>query len=171
MPFSAITLLKDKPPGSFVIRNSSTFQGAYGLAVRVAQLPPNVQAKTHGITASSIIYNSYSCESLSFSLLITCSLYLTDSCKEHQTFHVHWFSWFLVWVDLNDANGGSQNMVCVLVIGKKHYYYYALVQKGRLGICIVICCQTLSLLCTGTVYSGAPCTHSILECVESWEQH
>jgi hypothetical protein len=41
----AINLLKDKPPGSFVVRNSSTFHGAFGLAVKVAQLPPNVQAK------------------------------------------------------------------------------------------------------------------------------
>jgi len=41
----AIQLLKDKPPGSFVVRNSSSFQGSFGLAVKVAQLPPNVQVK------------------------------------------------------------------------------------------------------------------------------
>jgi tensin len=41
----AIVLLRDKPPGSFVIRNSNTFQGAFGLALKVAQLPPNVQMK------------------------------------------------------------------------------------------------------------------------------
>ena len=42
---AAIQLLKDKPPGSFVVRNSSSFQGSFGLAVKVAQLPPNVQVK------------------------------------------------------------------------------------------------------------------------------
>ena len=41
----AIQLLKDKPPGSFVVRNSSSFQGSFGLAVKVAQLPPNIQVK------------------------------------------------------------------------------------------------------------------------------
>ncbi|XP_013414657.1 tensin-1 isoform X4 [Lingula anatina] len=42
----AINLLKDKPPGTFVVRDSNSFPGAFGLAVKVAQLPPNVQAKT-----------------------------------------------------------------------------------------------------------------------------
>lgn len=42
---AAIQLLKDKPAGSFVVRNSSSFQGSFGLAVKVAQLPPNVQVK------------------------------------------------------------------------------------------------------------------------------
>lgn len=41
----AIALLRDKPPGTFVIRDSNTFPGAYGLALKVAQLPPNVQPK------------------------------------------------------------------------------------------------------------------------------
>jgi len=52
----AITMLKDKPAGSFVIRNSSTFQGAYGLAVRVAQLPPNIiSAKSHGDNQTELV--------------------------------------------------------------------------------------------------------------------
>lgn len=42
---SAINMLKDKPAGSFVIRNSSTFHGSFGLAVKVSQLPANVQSK------------------------------------------------------------------------------------------------------------------------------
>ncbi|KAL8587820.1 hypothetical protein ACOMHN_021038 [Nucella lapillus] len=41
----AIAMLRDRPPGTFVIRDSNTFPGAYGLAVKVAQLPPNVQPK------------------------------------------------------------------------------------------------------------------------------
>jgi len=42
---TAIAQLKDSAPGSFVVRDSNSFPGAFGLAVRVAQLPPNVQIK------------------------------------------------------------------------------------------------------------------------------
>jgi len=48
MTFVAIAMLRDKPPGSFVVRNSNTFQGAFGLALKVAQVPPNVQIKEGG---------------------------------------------------------------------------------------------------------------------------
>lgn len=41
----AISSLKDKAPGSFVIRNSNSFPGAFGLALKVAHLPPNVQSR------------------------------------------------------------------------------------------------------------------------------
>ncbi|XP_018615948.2 tensin-2 isoform X1 [Scleropages formosus] len=37
----AIAVLKDKEPGSFLIRDSNSFQGAYGLALKVATPPPN----------------------------------------------------------------------------------------------------------------------------------
>ncbi|XP_074081940.1 tensin-2 isoform X1 [Macrotis lagotis] len=40
----AISLLKDKEPGAFLIRDSHSFQGAYGLALKVATPPPNAQA-------------------------------------------------------------------------------------------------------------------------------
>ncbi|XP_031424116.1 tensin-2-like isoform X1 [Clupea harengus] len=42
----AIAVLKDKEPGSFLIRDSNSFQGAYGLALKVATPPPNVN--NHG---------------------------------------------------------------------------------------------------------------------------
>lgn len=38
----AIALLKDKPQGTFVVRDSNSFRGAYGLAVKVSKLPQNV---------------------------------------------------------------------------------------------------------------------------------
>lgn len=38
----AISLLKDKPQGTFIVRDSTSFKGAYGLAVKVAKLPKNV---------------------------------------------------------------------------------------------------------------------------------
>ncbi|CAF0846132.1 unnamed protein product [Didymodactylos carnosus] len=41
----AISLLKTKPPGTFLIRDSQGFPGSYGLAIKVAKLPPSVQAK------------------------------------------------------------------------------------------------------------------------------
>ncbi|XP_070186097.1 tensin-3-like isoform X12 [Littorina saxatilis] len=41
----AIVLLRDKAPGTFVIRDSNSFPGAFGLALKVAHIPANVQAK------------------------------------------------------------------------------------------------------------------------------
>uniref|UniRef100_A0A3Q4BVE8 SH2 domain-containing protein n=1 Tax=Mola mola TaxID=94237 RepID=A0A3Q4BVE8_MOLML len=39
----AISLLRDREPGAFVIRDSHSFRGAYGLAMKVACPPPTVQ--------------------------------------------------------------------------------------------------------------------------------
>ncbi|RXN24897.1 tensin-like isoform X1 [Labeo rohita] len=39
----AICILKDREPGAFVIRDSNSFRGAYGLAMKVASPPPMVQ--------------------------------------------------------------------------------------------------------------------------------
>ncbi|XP_041936544.1 tensin isoform X4 [Alosa sapidissima] len=39
----AICVLKDREPGAFVIRDSHSFKGAYGLAMKVASPPPTVQ--------------------------------------------------------------------------------------------------------------------------------
>lgn len=38
----AIAVLKDRDPGSFVVRDSHSFRGAYGLAMKVATPPPSV---------------------------------------------------------------------------------------------------------------------------------
>lgn len=38
----AITLLKDKEPGSFIVRDSHSFRGAYGLAMKVATPPASM---------------------------------------------------------------------------------------------------------------------------------
>ena len=38
-------LLRDKPPGTFLIRDSNNFPGAYGLALKVDKPPANVQIK------------------------------------------------------------------------------------------------------------------------------
>ncbi|XP_076596578.1 tensin-2 isoform X1 [Chaetodon auriga] len=38
----AIAALKEREPGTFLIRDSNSFQGAYGLALKVATPPPNV---------------------------------------------------------------------------------------------------------------------------------
>nr|XP_033801886.1 tensin-1 isoform X2 [Geotrypetes seraphini] len=38
----AIALLKDRDPGSFIIRDSHSFRGAYGLAMKVATPPPTI---------------------------------------------------------------------------------------------------------------------------------
>uniref|UniRef100_A0A3B1K6L3 Tensin 1 n=1 Tax=Astyanax mexicanus TaxID=7994 RepID=A0A3B1K6L3_ASTMX len=46
----AITLLKDREPGAFVIRDSHSFRGAYGLAMKVACPPPTVQQNKKDMT-------------------------------------------------------------------------------------------------------------------------
>jgi len=40
----ALLMLRDKPPGSFVVRDSRFFPGAFGLALKVHQVPPAVLA-------------------------------------------------------------------------------------------------------------------------------
>ncbi|KAI0987909.1 hypothetical protein GJ496_006327 [Pomphorhynchus laevis] len=42
---NAIKILKHLPTGSFIIRDSIGFPGAYGLALKVARPPPHVQIK------------------------------------------------------------------------------------------------------------------------------
>lgn len=44
----AISLLKDREPGAFVIRDSHSFKGAYGLAMKVASPPPTVHPNKKG---------------------------------------------------------------------------------------------------------------------------
>lgn len=39
---SAIALLKDQEPGAFIIRDSHSFRGAYGLAMKVSSPPPTI---------------------------------------------------------------------------------------------------------------------------------
>lgn len=41
----AISMLKDRPPGTFVVRDSNSFPGAFGLALKVATPPPSTQGK------------------------------------------------------------------------------------------------------------------------------
>lgn len=50
--FTAIAVLKDKEPGAFLIRDSNSFQGAYGLALKVVTPPPNAN-----ITGNKGIYS------------------------------------------------------------------------------------------------------------------
>lgn len=45
---AAINVLKDREPGAFIIRDSHSFRGAYGLAMKVASPPPTVQPNKKG---------------------------------------------------------------------------------------------------------------------------
>ncbi|KAL3310178.1 Tensin 1 [Cichlidogyrus casuarinus] len=51
----AIRILRQQTPGSFLVRDSTSYQNAYGLAVKVSQLPPKVQPKSgrQDLTSSS----------------------------------------------------------------------------------------------------------------------
>ncbi|XP_076873124.1 tensin 3-2 isoform X3 [Brachyhypopomus gauderio] len=53
----AIGVLKDKEPGSFIVRDSHSFRGAYGLAMKVATPPPSViqQSKKAGDLTSELV--------------------------------------------------------------------------------------------------------------------
>ncbi|KAJ7986348.1 hypothetical protein DPEC_G00338990 [Dallia pectoralis] len=54
----AITLLKDREPGSFIVRDSHSFRGAYGLAMKVSSPPPSVltqSKKASGDLANELV--------------------------------------------------------------------------------------------------------------------
>ncbi|XP_068446063.1 si:ch211-191a24.3 [Clinocottus analis] len=53
----AIAVLKDKEPGSFIVRDSHSFRGAYGLAMKVATPPPSVlqQSKKAGDLSNELV--------------------------------------------------------------------------------------------------------------------
>ena len=53
--FSAIVMLKEKAPGTFVVRDSNSFPGAFGLALKVAMIPPNVQVKSSGDPQADLV--------------------------------------------------------------------------------------------------------------------
>ena len=51
----AISLLKDKPTGTFLIRDSNNFPGAFGLALKVDKPPANVQIKAGTDPANELV--------------------------------------------------------------------------------------------------------------------
>ncbi|KAM6918579.1 LOW QUALITY PROTEIN: tensin-3-like [Xenentodon cancila] len=53
----AISVLKDKEPGCFIVRDSHSFKGAYGLAMKVATPPPSVlqQSKKGGDLSNELV--------------------------------------------------------------------------------------------------------------------
>uniref|UniRef100_A0A665WUM4 Tensin 3 n=1 Tax=Echeneis naucrates TaxID=173247 RepID=A0A665WUM4_ECHNA len=53
----AIAVLKDREPGSFIVRDSHSFRGAYGLAMKVATPPPSVlqQSKKVGDLSNELV--------------------------------------------------------------------------------------------------------------------
>ncbi|XP_078408874.1 tensin 1b isoform X4 [Cetorhinus maximus] len=52
----AIGLLRDRDPGAFIIRDSHSFRGAYGLAIKVSSPPPTIaqQSKKGDITSELV---------------------------------------------------------------------------------------------------------------------
>ncbi|XP_072301426.1 tensin-1-like [Eucyclogobius newberryi] len=51
----AIGLLREKEPGAFVIRDSHSFKGAYGLAMKVASPPPTVHPSKKGDSSNELV--------------------------------------------------------------------------------------------------------------------
>ncbi|XP_010870747.2 tensin-3 isoform X1 [Esox lucius] len=46
----AIVVLKDREPGSFIVRDSHSFRGAYGLAMKVSSPPPSVLTQSKKVS-------------------------------------------------------------------------------------------------------------------------
>ncbi|XP_074551743.1 tensin-1 isoform X4 [Halichoeres trimaculatus] len=51
----AIGLLREREPGAFVIRDSHSFKGAYGLAMKVASPPPTVHQSKKGDISNELV--------------------------------------------------------------------------------------------------------------------
>uniref|UniRef100_A0A8D8PVV8 Tensin n=1 Tax=Cacopsylla melanoneura TaxID=428564 RepID=A0A8D8PVV8_9HEMI len=51
----AITMLKDRPPGTFVVRDSNSFPGAFGLALKVATPPAGAASKPATDPSSELV--------------------------------------------------------------------------------------------------------------------
>ena len=54
-PPAAISVLKDQEAGCFIVRDSHSFKGAYGLAMKVATPPPSVLQQSRRGTAATPI--------------------------------------------------------------------------------------------------------------------
>lgn len=55
-PRLAIAVLRDKEPGCFLIRDSNSFQGAYGLALKVSTAPAHTNTHTEpGSTQEQLV--------------------------------------------------------------------------------------------------------------------
>ncbi|XP_076858602.1 tensin 1b isoform X4 [Brachyhypopomus gauderio] len=51
----AINILKEREPGAFIIRDSHSFRGAYGLAMKVSSPPPTVQQTKKGDITNELV--------------------------------------------------------------------------------------------------------------------
>lgn len=63
----AIAALKEREPGTFLVRDSNSFQGAYGLALKVATPPPNVNHNSKGKNRLMESFCSWKCSEISCS--------------------------------------------------------------------------------------------------------
>uniref|UniRef100_A0A673C004 Tensin 1 n=1 Tax=Sphaeramia orbicularis TaxID=375764 RepID=A0A673C004_9TELE len=66
----AINLLKDREPGAFIIRDSHSFRGAYGLAMKVACPPPTIQQNKKGCLSALVYQHSMTPLALPCKLMI-----------------------------------------------------------------------------------------------------
>lgn len=70
---AANDILKDSEPGSFIIRDSQSFPGAFGLAVKVAVPPAHVLQGLQGDLSKLSISLNYFLSTSIFSLPYDCS--------------------------------------------------------------------------------------------------
>lgn len=48
-------MLRDRPPGTFVVRDSNSFPNAFGLALKVATPPPSTPGKTSSDPSTELV--------------------------------------------------------------------------------------------------------------------
>ena len=79
--FAVVSLLKSKPPGSFLVRDSTSFSGCYALSVKVSEVPPNCQNKPGFCLFLRIhcLFNFSSCWNYLISLIYLISLCCDES--------------------------------------------------------------------------------------------
>jgi len=53
--FTAIAMLKDQIPGTFIVRDSNSFPGAFGLALKVATPPPHAAGKNTADPSAELV--------------------------------------------------------------------------------------------------------------------
>ena len=58
---AAISLLRDRDPGAFVIRDSHSFKGAYGLAMKVSCPPPSLNPNKKGTVFIIVVISPRQC--------------------------------------------------------------------------------------------------------------
>uniref|UniRef100_A0A673CQR6 Tensin 3 n=1 Tax=Sphaeramia orbicularis TaxID=375764 RepID=A0A673CQR6_9TELE len=101
----AISVLKDKEPGCFIVRDSHSFRGAYGLAMKVATPPPSVLQQTKKGSLTALV-----CQHSITPLALPCKLIIPDRGYNKNRCYLHAAAtscnvWYLGSVEMESLTG------------------------------------------------------------------